>query len=79
MIIYKDRARRELDRLPAADAEGIAERLAALAAGAVSDVKKLSGRESYRLRVGRYRVLFNRRGGDIVVERIADRKDAYRR
>ncbi len=44
-----------------------------------SDVKKLQGRSppEYRLRVGRFRVIFANEGGTIVVLRVADRKDAY--
>lgn len=45
------------------------------------DVKKLVGREGYRLRVGVYRVIFSRHeNGDIrvlVIQRIAPRGSAY--
>ena len=78
MLIYTERARRDLERLSQAEAERIANRLAALDAGSAGDVKKLKGREGYRLRVGSYRVLFDREGKDIVVQRIAHRRDVYR-
>ena len=42
------------------------------------DVKKLSGRyHEYRLRVGRYRVLFMLEGDLISVYAVRDRKEAY--
>lgn len=44
------------------------------------DIKKLEGEKSeYRLRVGKYRVLFELAGRDSVVYAVKDRKDAYGR
>jgi mRNA interferase RelE/StbE len=79
MIVYSNRARRDLDGLPAAEAKRIVDRLTAMAGGSASDVKKLRGHNEYRLRVGKYRVLFDRTGNDIIVQRVAHRKDVYRR
>lgn len=42
------------------------------------DVKKLTARQnSYRLRVGDYRVLFRLEGGVVEVYAVRDRKNAY--
>jgi mRNA interferase RelE/StbE len=42
--------------------------------------RKLSGQEAYRLRQGRYRVLYTVADRDLIVEvvRVGDRKDVYR-
>ena len=42
------------------------------------DIKALSGQEGYRLRVGRYRVLFGIKLDTIVVTDIAPRGEIYR-
>lgn len=78
MLLFSPRAQRDLDGLPDDEAARIVSRLEALAAGAASDVKKLKGGGDHRLRVGQYRALFRRQGQDIVVTRIAHRKDVYR-
>jgi mRNA-degrading endonuclease RelE of RelBE toxin-antitoxin system len=49
------------------------------AGGNVSDVKKLRGNiDRYRLRCGKWRILIARLRDEILVERVLDRKDAYR-
>jgi mRNA-degrading endonuclease RelE of RelBE toxin-antitoxin system len=48
------------------------------ATGGVADVKKLRGRPDYRLRVGRYRVIYTLTNGEFLVLRVLYRKDAYR-
>jgi mRNA-degrading endonuclease RelE of RelBE toxin-antitoxin system/DNA-binding transcriptional regulator YiaG len=53
-----DAAARDLARLPPTAREMIEEGLAAYAATGRGDVKRLSGRDGYRLRLGSYRVLF---------------------
>ena len=46
----------------------------------IGDIKKLEGyKNQYRLRVGKYRVLFELAGQDIIVYAVKDRKDAYGR
>jgi mRNA interferase RelE/StbE len=42
--------------------------------------RKLSGQEAYRLRQGRYRVLYTIADRELIVEvvRVGDRKDVYR-
>lgn len=43
--------------------------------------QKLSGQERYRVRQGRYRILYTIEGAVLIVQiiRIADRKNVYRR
>lgn len=43
------------------------------------DVKKLQGTDGYRLRVGDYRVIFNRNGDIISIEKIENRGQVYKR
>lgn len=54
--------------------------LEAYVATGFGDVKKLKGYKvpTWRLRVGRFRVLHQYRGSTIVVVGISDRRDAYR-
>jgi mRNA interferase RelE/StbE len=42
------------------------------------DIKKLTGRDEYRLRVGDYRLLFKARKDAIIVYKIAPRGEAYK-
>jgi mRNA interferase RelE/StbE len=42
------------------------------------NIKKLAGRDGYRLRIGDYRVLYKLRDGKIVVTNIEPRGDAYK-
>ncbi len=42
------------------------------------DVKKLQGRNGYRLRVGNYRVIFDRNGNVLYIERIDNRGQIYK-
>ncbi len=42
------------------------------------DVKKLQGRSGYRLRVGDYRVIFDRNGNVLYIERIDNRGQIYK-
>ena len=43
------------------------------------DVKKLQGTSGYRLRVGDFRVLFDRDGNIIYIEKIENRGQVYKR
>lgn len=43
------------------------------------DVRPLIGREAYRLRVGNWRVIFDRSADRISVKLVASRGDAYKR
>lgn len=42
------------------------------------DVKKLRGRNGYRLRIGDYRVIFDRSGNVLYIERINNRGQIYK-
>ncbi len=58
----------------------IVDAFAAYAARGLGDVKKLRDFKvpTWRLRVGRYRVLYRRESQVLIVVAISDRKDAYR-
>jgi len=43
------------------------------------DVKKLQGKDGYRLRVGDYRIVFNKAGNIIAIQKIDNRGEVYRR
>jgi len=58
-LIYSDRAIKQLDALPLSAQEQVTGALEQYAMHGVGDVKKLSGREGYRLRAGNYRVVFS--------------------
>lgn len=58
-VVLTAAAARQLDALPAEVRGRIVAALDAYAMTGLGDVKKLATRDSYRLRVGRYRVLFD--------------------
>jgi mRNA interferase RelE/StbE len=58
-IVFTDRAAKELDAIEPKDRETIIDELTAYAISGKGDVKRLSGRNGLRLRVGRYRVIFD--------------------
>ena len=71
-------AREQLRTLPQDRRRQIGERLSALQVNLAGDVKKLAGVEGrYRLRVGKYRILFRLEKQVIEVYAVRDRKDAY--
>lgn len=57
-IVLTHRAAKQLDALPTTARVAISEALVALATENQGDVKKLQGRDGYRLRVGAYRVIY---------------------
>lgn len=61
-------------------ASRIARAIVDLAAGTRADVKRLKGENParYRLRVGDWRVIFERRVDDLTVLRVLHRREAYR-
>jgi mRNA interferase RelE/StbE len=82
-IVLRRSARRKLQLLPVADRTRIAEKIARLGANpddSQLDVKALQGQPLFRLRVGRWRVIFDRQDHIKVVrvERIGARGDVYR-
>ena len=58
-IILSAAAARDLDNLPADVRNQISEGLIDYAIGGRGDVKRLAGRDGYRLRIGRCRVIFD--------------------
>jgi len=58
-IILSAAAARDLDNLPADVRNQVSEGLIGYAISGRGDVKRLAGRDGYRLRIGRYRVIFD--------------------
>lgn len=58
-IIFTAAAAKDLDQLPAQPRIAIEDALNRYAMTGMGDVKRLQGRDGYRMRVGRYRVLFD--------------------
>jgi mRNA interferase RelE/StbE len=58
-IIFTHRAAKDFDNLPEDGRSAVESGLIRYAASGEGDVKQLSGRDGYRLRIGRYRVLFD--------------------
>ncbi|RUU55627.1 type II toxin-antitoxin system RelE/ParE family toxin [Mesorhizobium sp. M2C.T.Ca.TU.002.02.1.1] len=58
-IILSAAAARDLDNLPAGVRNQVSEGLIDYAMSGRGDVKRLTGRDGYRLRIGRYRVIFD--------------------
>jgi mRNA interferase RelE/StbE len=80
-VILPKSTQKTLDRLPDEIARRILERLSALENNPrPHDVKKLKGREAWRIRVGDYRVIFeiHERELRVVVITIGHRRDVYR-
>jgi mRNA interferase RelE/StbE len=76
-VLFSRNAQKAIDRLPKERKRQVRERIEALATGGSVDVKPLSGRPGYRLRVGRYRVIFRRQGDTIEVLDLAARGSVY--
>lgn len=82
-IIIKRQAKNKLQSLSANDRIRITEKIALLGSNPddpVLDVKKLVGESYYRLRVGNWRIIFDRQDAVkiIAIERIKSRGDAYK-
>lgn len=58
-IVLTSAAARDLDNLPDAAREQVSNSLIEYAVAGKGDVKRLAGRDGYRLRIGRYRVIFD--------------------
>lgn len=77
-IEFRPKALRDLRRLSPDVARRIVRKLEQLQEYLAGDVKKLVGHPSgWRLRVGDWRVLFERVGSLVVVHRIVHRSEAY--
>jgi mRNA interferase RelE/StbE len=81
-IAFTSDARKQLQAIPQQQAMAILYRLADLIANPADpslDVVKLKDRDDFRLRVGRFRVIFEASGETVLVTAVGDRKDIYRR
>ncbi|TWF53172.1 type II toxin-antitoxin system RelE family toxin [Neorhizobium alkalisoli] len=58
-IVLTASAAKDFDRLPADGRRQVSDGLDQYAMTGEGDVKALSGRDGYRLRIGRYRVIFD--------------------
>jgi len=77
-IQISEGALEDLAVLPKREALRILRKIERLRGGFVGDIKKLHGADSaYRLRSGKYRVLFDLDADVVVIQRIGDRKDIY--
>jgi mRNA interferase RelE/StbE len=79
-IVIKKSAAKEIEALPQKDRLRVIERIRALAEDPrPSGCKKLSKQEKYRVRQGRYRILYQIEDGEllVIVVRVAHRKDVY--
>lgn len=80
-IFLSSKADRQLRKLPHSMYQVLLFRIEELAKTPFpSGVKKLEGREGWRLRVGDYRILYSldRKKKEIIILSIAHRKEAYR-
>lgn len=74
-IVWTAKARKQFRTIPGEQRRAIREAVGGLSGWPASrNVKALVGREGYRLRVGRYRVLFTVHAGDVRVIRIEEVK-----
>ena len=77
-VEFKPRALKDLKGLPESTRRRIIQKAEALQNDLAGDVKKLTNfTPEYRLRVGKYRVLFEVDGAEVVIYRVLHRKDAY--
>lgn len=82
-VIIRREADRALRRLSRTEKARIAEKIAMLRHNPDDprlDIKRLAGQPLYRLRVGNWRVIFDRQDGVriIAIEKIKPRGDAYK-
>jgi mRNA interferase RelE/StbE len=82
IILLKKSAEKELERLPTKTHDKVVECLVSLKEEPrPSGVKKLHGREGYRIRAGDYRILYivDDAGKKVEVFSIAHRREVYQR
>ena len=78
-IRLKSKAIKDLKKIPKREAKRIADSMELLANDLEGDVKKLTNyTPEYRLRVGKFRILFGPEDNTIFIYRILHRKEAYR-
>ncbi len=74
-IQYSKQAVKFLKKQDKPTAKRIISAINALPAG---DVKKLQGRNGYRLRVGDFRIIFDKDGNILYIEQIGNRGEIYK-
>jgi mRNA interferase RelE/StbE len=72
-VVLTSAAAKQLDALPTTVAADIETALALYAVAGLGDVKRLHGRDGYRLRVGRYRIIFGDDGMTVLAITIGKR------
>jgi mRNA interferase RelE/StbE len=82
-LMIKQQARKKLQSLPRPERFRLTEKIELLGADPDNielDIKKLEGEPYYRLRVGNWRVIFDRQDSVkvIAIEKIKPRGDAYK-
>ena len=78
-VEFKPRALKDLKGLPVTEGARVLAKAEALQNDLEGDVKRLTHfTPEYRLRVGKYRVLFEVEGPSVVIYRVRHRKDAYK-
>jgi mRNA interferase RelE/StbE len=74
-IFYSKQAAKFLEKQTSRDRNRIIEAIHRLPSG---DVKRLRGTSGYRLRVGDYRIIFNRDGNVLCITKIDNRGQVYK-
>ncbi len=78
LIEIRSRAYKDLKTVPRSDVVRILKKIRELENGLHGDIKRLTNfTPEYRLRVGRYRILFEIEGDKLIVFRIKHRKEVY--
>lgn len=80
-ILFKKSVQKDLNPIPTRDLKKILKRIEALADDPrPHGCEKLSGQQRYRLRQGRYRILYSIQDDELTVwvVKVRHRKDAYR-
>ena len=80
-LFFKTSVQKDFDAIPKKDVKRILNRIASLAEDPRSSgSEKLTGIERYRLRQGRYRILYTIQDDELTIwiVKVGHRKDAYR-
>ena len=77
-IIWDEKAYDELNKLEPSISRRIAKKVCELSENPFSkDIKRLKGRDDFRLRIGDYRVIFEIDGNNIQILKVGHRKNVY--
>lgn len=78
-IDFKRTALKDLEGIPVKDSIRIISTINRLHDGLIGDIKKLTNfTPEYRLRIGKFRILFEAECNRIIVYRIKQRKESYK-